>query len=328
MSTIAALSAHAFWHWWPSFFKSSGFAGVAAVVAAAIAWLSVSGQVRESEKKRRDERQVSRDQRWWDTFSWVYERTFAQQREDRMNPDASLAMLKALQDEANADGGTALQRRTVAAVSASFQSTAEPEVEEATTDTASSQRGEPVRDDDLTTVDLIRPSDLDRVIHLGDAAGRVMVSESSEDLLHSLWEDGQDASPAARAALYENAVGEALQELAIKRPQQRIYRPVAVDGPLTDFVVEGELGLVGVEVKTGISVASLKNARDRILRGISAGHLAGGVVVVADMPGSGAREAMRRSGVQLAQWKTGDDPSSLQAAIDQANASRGAASAE
>lgn len=53
---------------WDRFFTSAGFGGAMAVVAAMIAAMIAVIQFRHAKSK-------DRDTRWWETLTWVYDRT-------------------------------------------------------------------------------------------------------------------------------------------------------------------------------------------------------------------------------------------------------------
>ena len=90
---------------WDQFFTSAGFAGAMAVVAASIAsvvaWRQFRGTQRQNEIAR-----------WWDTLTWVYDRSIVEKGTKTPLPQTvAVRMLRALFDGLSKEGQDPLQRQ-------------------------------------------------------------------------------------------------------------------------------------------------------------------------------------------------------------------------
>lgn len=104
---------------WERFFTSAGFGGVMAVVAAIIAGSIAIIQIRHARRQHRDAR-------WWDTLTWVYDRTVVEDGKKAALPHGvTIAMLAALSDKATREGADRLQGEAVSSILTIFD--AKPE---------------------------------------------------------------------------------------------------------------------------------------------------------------------------------------------------------
>ncbi|MFD6636112.1 hypothetical protein ACFWDN_09845 [Micromonospora chalcea] len=95
---------------WERFFTSAGFGGVMAVVAAIIAGTIAMIQIKHARKQHRDAR-------WWDTLTWVYDRTVVEDGKKAALPHGvTIAMLAALSDKATREGADRLQGEAVSSI--------------------------------------------------------------------------------------------------------------------------------------------------------------------------------------------------------------------
>lgn len=85
------------------FLISPGFGGAAAVVAALLAFVA-------ARQKLSVDREASRQERWWATLTWIYDRATHENLDQRLPPGLALDLFDRLLDEAH----TELEIRTVA----------------------------------------------------------------------------------------------------------------------------------------------------------------------------------------------------------------------
>ena len=78
------------------FITSSGFGGLAALVAALLAF-------RAAILKLSADREVARQNRWWDSLSWIYDRATHERLDQRLPPGLALDLFDRLLDEAHTE---------------------------------------------------------------------------------------------------------------------------------------------------------------------------------------------------------------------------------
>lgn len=96
------------------FLVSPGFGGAAALVGGALAY----GAAR---RKGVDDREAVRQQRWWESLTWIFDRATAERVEARLTATLALDLLERLYDEAQTD----LEVQAVAGLLGLFQETTE-----------------------------------------------------------------------------------------------------------------------------------------------------------------------------------------------------------
>lgn len=78
------------------FLVSPGLGGLAAFLGGLLAYAAAS-------RKSKDDREKARQDRWWETVTWVYDRALATEGGGAMPGDLALGLLEQLFDEAQTD---------------------------------------------------------------------------------------------------------------------------------------------------------------------------------------------------------------------------------
>jgi len=78
------------------FITSPGFGGLAALLAAGLAFLGVH-------RKQQHDTEVSRQDRWWSTVTWTYDRATAPDSDSRLTPGVALDLFQRLAEEAHSN---------------------------------------------------------------------------------------------------------------------------------------------------------------------------------------------------------------------------------
>lgn len=77
VAVLVCRGPSAFGHWLDSFSRTSGFGGLAALVAAVLAFLAAARSVQAADANTRatlrEEARQKREDRWWDTARWAYD---------------------------------------------------------------------------------------------------------------------------------------------------------------------------------------------------------------------------------------------------------------
>jgi hypothetical protein len=77
---------------WRDFLTSAGFGGTLAFFAAVLATIGAVATLRHNKR-------VARHDRWWDTLTWVYDRTVTPKGDRPLAPTVTLSMMRALLSE-------------------------------------------------------------------------------------------------------------------------------------------------------------------------------------------------------------------------------------
>lgn len=308
---------------WGRFFVSPGFAGVAAVAAAWLAWRSVSKQLAQAKK-------LSAEERWWTTLMWVHERTYSRDPNvQTISGDVALPMFDALQEEVRGESGNDFQRGIIGAIASTFDTKREVEsgaspvaegvVEEATSGSSSEARIKDPADARYSADRFLRKVDS----YINMVPIRPEVSDFNEELLESVLEKSESSSPAAKAALYERAAYNALTRRAGDNPPGAVFRPPVSlrPSPLDpDMLVLAPPGRIGVTVKwlSQPKRSVLIEAVSHLAQAVRRGDLVGGVVVTPVEIGS-LRSVIDAAGdtamnIELLMWRS-SDPEPLVAAV-------------
>ncbi|MDD2857192.1 MAG: hypothetical protein PHU75_00800 [Candidatus Nanopelagicales bacterium] len=90
--------------WLGEFVRSPGAAGLAAVIAAVIAFVGISNQVRVSRQLLEHQRLAAAADKWWGRFEWFSDRAFPPDTRQQPFPDAvAVSILERLADTATDD---------------------------------------------------------------------------------------------------------------------------------------------------------------------------------------------------------------------------------
>lgn len=115
-------SSDAVFNWLQTFVVSPGFGGLAAVVAATIAFFGVRRQINATKKDKKEER-------WWATLTWVFDK--ASSAEDKADPLPKVIAVQVLNELRNtADESSPLQSQTADALVTLFSNTANAQAAE------------------------------------------------------------------------------------------------------------------------------------------------------------------------------------------------------
>ena len=99
------------------FVVSPGFGGLAVFVGGFLAYRAAARQSTDARVRARDEREVARQDRWWSTLTWVYDRLTAERPEARLRQAQAVELFDRLTREAQ----TVLEKRTALGLLAAFQ---------------------------------------------------------------------------------------------------------------------------------------------------------------------------------------------------------------
>lgn len=296
------------------FLTSAGFGGLmaflAACIAASIAWrqyrLAAAQQALERERQRAD--------RWWETLTWVYDRTIVEEGKKAPLPDTvTLSLLSALNEESKAQpsGDDRLQAETISAMLSMF-----PVASAGSTpgvDKEANQRDEAGARTDTPG---------------GLVAEPESPTDGREELLQELRADLESRGYVdqsvlrARALTYERQVASALERICTQRGwtlQQ--HRRLA--GYEIDFVVEAEnhRGWVSAVIPIEARYASggsarlvaplLRRSAQRLERLVAASPSASGAILVSNQEPGKAPPAKVRHVV----WRDAPDDSGLESVL-------------
>jgi hypothetical protein len=307
---------------WEQFITSAGFGGLMAVVGALVAARFAYVQFVHTKSQQKEDR-------WWDTLTWVYDRTVVADADREPLPQrVTFAMLTVLYDEAQgADAAEEKRDRlrgdTISALLAAFQPGGEPaeptasvrleNTAEAATQPAAQQESD---------VQAAKQHDASRVAAdagaqaegFEDAVAASLFNELREELrVRGFWDAPRTNLGAQWAAAVES-------ELIALWPGQ-VSQPRGDAHPV-DFVLEGDHGRVVVDLLYRTRPLGIDDAlrwAERITRSPWFPAAAqGGAVLVTNMPiARSAHGAVRDKyeRVQLAQWSPGSKPSSLAAPV-------------
>ena len=102
---------------WERFLTSAGFGGVMAVVAAVIAGSIALAQFRHVKRQHQDDR-------WWETLTWVYDRTMVEEGKKPPLPQrVTLSMLTALADKVGENRVDRLRGEAISSILTIFDAT-------------------------------------------------------------------------------------------------------------------------------------------------------------------------------------------------------------
>ena len=85
------------------FLISPGFGGVAVLIGGALAFFAARRSSADTRAKTAADAEVARQERWWATLSWVYDRLTALRDRERLTTDIALVLFDRLLDEAHTD---------------------------------------------------------------------------------------------------------------------------------------------------------------------------------------------------------------------------------
>jgi hypothetical protein len=136
---------------WDRFLTSAGSAGAMAVVAASIAAFVTWRQFRATQRQQAN-------QRWWETLTWVYDRSIVEEDKREPLPQAvTIRMLRALFDDVPKNGSDPLRGNTISAILEMFET---PDGDRIAADLRENLR------EDLTTAGYGREAELYRETYL------------------------------------------------------------------------------------------------------------------------------------------------------------------
>ncbi|MDP9998295.1 hypothetical protein [Pseudarthrobacter sulfonivorans] len=290
-------SGDAIFNWLQTFVVSPGFGGLAAVVAATIAFFGVRRQINATKKDKKEER-------WWATLTWVYDK--ASNAKDKADPLPKIIAVQVLNElRTTADENSPLQSQTADALVTLFSNTANaPGAEEANSST--------------------------------DSHGMHFITSSSQQLLRSTvaeyWKAAAQMQPQSSrgriaAIAYEAQVGATIGEYATNhgltvsselltkgKSSDRVHRP--------DAVVSANGKALAVEIFSRSNTRELEAnviTRASSLVGCRAVDNAGDdieIVRVLVVTNASRYPETQPGHPQVVVWRSSDDDDSLHSAVE------------
>jgi hypothetical protein len=224
---ITSVGAEPFWQ---RFLTSAGFGGVMAVVAATIAGSVAMIQFRNSKKQQRNSR-------WWDTLTWVYDRSVVEEGKKAPLPlRVAFSMLTVLNEEAKTDAKDRLQGESISAILGMFEDPHTEEVPDGPVDDHDKDEPEVVPEPAST-----KPTDTSQ-IRVADPEAAGILHDLRVDLSRRGYGIGGMSS-----ATYESRIDAILGQIAADLGHATVLRSSYDLGP--DFVFVRNSIPVSVHVK-------------------------------------------------------------------------------
>ncbi len=264
--------------WISDFVKSSGMAGLFALVAALIAFWGIQRQVAQSRRTLAHQQDVEQDRAWWTRFDWAAERAVpASTTDERLPWPAVLSTFDALASSARDD----VQRRAVGAIM---------EVAAGST--------QPAADDAAPRDATVAPEGAYAL-----SALRAYVNTTA---------DTPAQSAAVSARLYEAEVLQALTRTLGESVETWTGTATAADAVITQNDQR-----IAIEIKAYTATPGPNSTRqlENQVHQIKMASASTGVVVVAPVP-LRMTEAARDDRILAVQWRTTDDDAELARAVE------------
>ncbi|WP_157674857.1 hypothetical protein [Agrococcus jejuensis] len=269
--------------WSRDFLRSPGAAGVAAVIAAAIAFGGISSQVAVSRGQLTHQEETAKANSWWSMFEWAADRALPASRHDQpLPPSVTIATLERLADEAT----TEIQRTACARVIDSLSESITPAI-------------------DLTA---------------SDPEGKTGSSVRALASYVATSRDTAASSSIAEGVVYENELAKSLMALAWRDPTFSFEWPgMLYDGREADGVVNVGQRRVVIEIKMVRDANRLRQVSLDVLRRLRARNQTDEryVLVTPIEPALTEAEAAEYSAVAV-RWQGPQDASAVKDAIERA----------